>query len=72
MPEKSMNIKSQGSFVSAEKIKENIETQRIAAEANQVPDAEKSKMEADEKKRIEDIDALLPKRVLSSFGEVSY
>lgn len=75
MPEtpKSLSIKSPGSFVSKDKIVEAVQAQKTAEEINRTQtDVEKEKADAADKARIEEIDRLLPKRVLSSHGEISY
>lgn len=73
MPEKPVSVKPSGSFVSSNAIKESIEAKRAADEINKSQDSvEKEKLEAAEKERVKEIDALLPSMVLSSYGEITY
>lgn len=71
---KTLSIKPpSGSFVSKDKIVEAVQAQKAAEEINRTQtDVEKEKAEAADKARIEEIDRLLPRRVLSSYGEISY
>lgn len=64
--------KPQGSFMSREKIIGEIQEDKIRELENAQADAKKAKAEADEKKRLDAIDKLLPLEVTTSFGEVPY
>lgn len=61
-----------GSFMSRDKILGDIDEAKLRSLESSQVDAKEAKATAEEQKRIDEIDALLPKDVPSSIGEVSY